>query len=218
LLFSVAIFSHHMSNLNIRKDTFLNANFYFMFTSLNYPHLTEPFHLESCWRTNKSSNDNAHSFGYWHSKTLSKKSLSHILNEVQYQTENAVRDYSLSIKQPHIVALTVLFKSFKKLWSDKRLVLSSLLPLLHLFGFDNKCKRSIAAVCMKSDPRNLLSLSMSSYSSQCDRICSSKITVGAFNREMRYSVQWLDKFCAYLLWCIFVHHRLVEAKMLERKM
>jgi hypothetical protein len=36
--FSVAIFSRHISNLNLRKDTFLNANSYFSFTSLNYPH------------------------------------------------------------------------------------------------------------------------------------------------------------------------------------
>ena len=36
--FFVVIFSHHFSNLNFRKDTFLNANSYSTLTSLNYPH------------------------------------------------------------------------------------------------------------------------------------------------------------------------------------
>jgi hypothetical protein len=37
-VFSVANFWRHISNLDFRKDTFLNANSYFSFTSLNYPH------------------------------------------------------------------------------------------------------------------------------------------------------------------------------------
>ncbi len=38
MLFFVVIFSRHISNLNFRKDTFLNANSYSTLTSLNYPH------------------------------------------------------------------------------------------------------------------------------------------------------------------------------------
>jgi hypothetical protein len=38
VLFFVVIFSRHISNLNFRKDTFLNANSYSTLTILNYPH------------------------------------------------------------------------------------------------------------------------------------------------------------------------------------
>jgi hypothetical protein len=38
VLFFVVIFSRHISNLNFREDTFLNANSYSTLTSLNYPH------------------------------------------------------------------------------------------------------------------------------------------------------------------------------------
>jgi hypothetical protein len=38
VLFYVVIFSRHISNLNFRKDTFLNSNSYSTLTSLNYPH------------------------------------------------------------------------------------------------------------------------------------------------------------------------------------
>ena len=38
LCFLCCYFTRHISNLNFRKDTFLNANSYFSFTSLNYPH------------------------------------------------------------------------------------------------------------------------------------------------------------------------------------
>jgi hypothetical protein len=31
-------FLRHISNLNFRKNTFLNANSYFSFTNLSYPH------------------------------------------------------------------------------------------------------------------------------------------------------------------------------------
>jgi hypothetical protein len=34
----IVIFSHQNSNLNSRKDTFLNTNSYFNFTSVYYPH------------------------------------------------------------------------------------------------------------------------------------------------------------------------------------
>jgi hypothetical protein len=36
--FFVVIFSRHISNLNFSRDTFSNANSYFIFTSLNCPH------------------------------------------------------------------------------------------------------------------------------------------------------------------------------------
>ena len=36
-----------------------------------------------------------------------------LLNDVQYQTENAIRDYDLSISRPSTVVLTMLFRSFQ---------------------------------------------------------------------------------------------------------
>jgi hypothetical protein len=54
---------------------------------------------------------------------LSKRVLNHLLNEVKYQSEKAIRDYILSIKRPSTVALKILFKSLKQLRSAGQLVL-----------------------------------------------------------------------------------------------
>ena len=40
-MFFVGIFSHHISNLNFRKDTSSNTNSYLTLTSLNYPHFLQ---------------------------------------------------------------------------------------------------------------------------------------------------------------------------------
>ena len=49
VFFVLLFFSRHISNLNFRNDTFLNANSYFSFTSLNhYPHSHQnPFILKA---------------------------------------------------------------------------------------------------------------------------------------------------------------------------
>jgi hypothetical protein len=45
-----------------------------------------------------------------------------LLNEVQYQSEVAIRDYDISISRLSTVALTILFKSFNELEAHTRLV------------------------------------------------------------------------------------------------
>lgn len=74
-----------------------------------------------------------------------------LLNEVQYQSEVAIRDHDISISRLSTVALTILFKSFNELEAHTRLVLfTELLPLLQEFDFEKSCKKSIALGFMRS--------------------------------------------------------------------
>lgn len=84
-------------------------------------------------------------------KLLDQETKDSLLNEVQYQTENAVRSYDISISRPSTVALTILFKSFQQLASHDRIELfTQLLPLLQEFDFEKSCKKSIAVGFMRS--------------------------------------------------------------------
>jgi hypothetical protein len=83
-------------------------------------------------------------------ETLSPDLLSHLLNEVQYHAENAVRDYKLSIERSSTVALAVLFSAFRELPCNLPVQLfTSLLPILKSFDFDPESKMLIAESFIK---------------------------------------------------------------------
>jgi hypothetical protein len=72
---------------------------------------------------------------------LPQQALSELINEVQYQTEIATRDYYISIQRPSTVALTILKKTLQQLEYQRRIELfASLLPILQFFDFDVTCK------------------------------------------------------------------------------
>lgn len=73
-----------------------------------------------------------------------------LIDEVQYLTENAVRDYDLSISRPSTVALTTLFRSFQQLTYVERVELYlRVVPLVREFDFEKSSKKSIAFRFMK---------------------------------------------------------------------
>jgi hypothetical protein len=84
-------------------------------------------------------------------KLLNKEVMDRLIDEVQYQTENAARFYDLSIQRPSTVALNILFRSFGQLEYEERLeVFTELLPILRAFDFERSWKKAVAVGFMRS--------------------------------------------------------------------
>ena len=84
-------------------------------------------------------------------KLLKKEAKDRLIDEVQYQTENAARFYDLSILRPSTAALNILFRSFGQLQQEEHLeVFTELLPILREFDFERSWKKAVAAGFMRS--------------------------------------------------------------------